>query len=295
MTGSPATDLLSQPLGRRTRELLHRSGLRPVKSLGQNFLVDDNLAAKLAGAALELSPQTIVEIGPGLGALTVPLARSGCRVVAFEKDKKLEGPLRDLMSGFSNFDLRMGDFLDADLGGLTGPETVAVGNLPYYITSPILERLFLAQPPLRAIVVTTQREVADRLTASPGSKEYGSLTVFCSYYVESIEVIARLGPSVFLPPPAVASTALRLIPRRQPPPGVLSEARFFAGVRAALGYRRKSLRRALATAPQTGLDVTDAAAVLAAAGLDPTRRGETLSFDEFVALGNALAQWEPRA
>lgn len=286
------TPLVEMPLAARTRELVTRFALRPVKSLGQNFLTDDNIARKLAGAALELSPATIIEIGPGLGALTVPLARSGARIVGYEKDKKLEGPLRELLSAFPNVELHMADFLKADLTPHLGPDTIAVGNLPYYITSPILEKLLLTQPPLRAIIITVQREVAERLSASPATREYGSLTVFCAYYVRSIEQLARLSPGVFWPQPSVASSALRLIPRRGPPPGVASPPHFFAGLRAAFGYRRKTLRKALTTAPETGLDRTQAEAVLAAAGIQPQRRGDTLTFDEFVALGNALAAQE---
>lgn len=289
---TPATPLLEMSLAARTRELLARHDLRPVKGLGQNFLLDENLASKLARLALDEAPAKVMEIGAGLGALTVPLARAGARVIAYEKDKKLEAPLRDLLRGFADVQLEMGDFLDADLVPHAGAETVAVGNLPYYVTSPILEKLFLTQPPLRAIIVTVQREVAARLLAVPGTREYGSLTAFCAYHVQSVEQVARLGPEVFHPRPAVWSAAVRMVPRREPPEGVRSPECFFAGLRAAFGYRRKTLRRALMTARETALDREAAEAVLSLAGVAPERRGDTLSFEELIALGNALAARE---
>ena len=292
---TPETPLLELSLAARTRELLARHDLRPVKGLGQNFLLDENLAGKLARLALDEAPVTVLEIGAGLGALTVPLARAGATVVAYEKDKKLEAPLRDLLRDFRNVRLEMGDFLDADLAPHAGPDTVAVGNLPYYVTSPILEKLLLTQPPLKAIIVTVQREVAERLLAAPGTREYGSLTAFCAYHVQSVEQVARLTPEVFHPRPSVWSAAVRMVPRRRPPEEVRSPQHFFAGLRAAFGFRRKTLRRALMTARETALDRDAAEAVLGAAGIAPERRGDTLSFEELIALGNALAAQETGA
>lgn len=282
--------LCDLPLPRRTRELQALYGLRPAKSLGQNFLVDPNLADKLVAAAIELAPRRLIEIGPGLGALTVPLARSGLTVVCFEKDRKLEAPLQDLMAPFPNFELVLGDFLRADLTGRTDGETVAVGNLPYYVTTPILERLWGLRPPLRGMVVTVQREVASRLRARPGTPEYGSLTVFAAYCLERLELLAQMPPSVFSPQPGVSSSALVMVPRRGPLEGVRSEECFFRGLRAAFGYRRKTLAQALATAVGE-MDRDAAAGVLIRAGIDPGARGETLGLDEFVALGNELADW----
>lgn len=286
--------LCDWPLSRRTRELQARYGLRPSKSLGQNFLVDGNLAAVLVSAALELGPRRLVEIGPGLGALTVSLAQTGLPVVCFEKDRKLEAPLQDLMAPFPNFELVMGDFLRVDLTGWTDAETVVVGNLPYYVTTPILERLWELRPPVRGMLVTVQREVADRLRARPGTAAYGSLTVFAAYCLQRMEVVAQLPPSVFVPQPGVSSTALRMVPRSHPLIGVRSEEWFFKGLRAAFGYRRKTLAQALATGVE-GLDSETAAHVLQRAGISSGARGETLGLEEFVALGNALADWSGQA
>ncbi len=292
MGEASAGNLLNMSLLARTRHLMARHGLRPVKSLGQNFLIDGNIAQRIASAAVDCGPSCIIEIGPGLGALTRLLADAEVPVIAFEKDRKLKTPLDELLGGLPSVQVRSEDFLKADLSAHLGEGTVACGNLPYYITTPILEKLFLASTPLRAIVVTAQREVVDRIQAAPGSPEYGSLTVFCEYFVECVESVCALRPSVFIPPPSVQSMAVRMTPRRRPPEAVASPEHFFSGLRAAFGYRRKTLKKALATAPQTGLSPADSDAVLAEAAISPQRRGETLSFDEFTALGNALAAWE---
>jgi len=286
--------LLEMALASRTGHLLSRYGLRPVKSLGQNFLIDGNIADMLCAAVSELSPETVIEIGPGLGALTVCLGREGVRVFAIEKDPKLAAPLTELLASFDNVEVSIQDFLNADLSPYLGPETVVAGNLPYYITTPILEKLFSAGESFCGIVVTVQREVAQRIQAREGTREYGALTLFCRFYAQSIETVCQLSPSVFSPVPSVASTALRLIPRGANPEGVHSPEHFFAVVRAAFGYRRKTLRKALSTATGTCLDREGSAAVLSSAGIDPQRRGDTLSFEEFVALGNALATREAR-
>lgn len=286
----PATGALGDlPLAARTRALMRRYDLRPVKSLGQNFLLDDNLAGKLVDAVMAFSPTRVLEIGPGLGALTVPLC-ARCAVVAFEKDRKLEAPLTELLGSHPGFTLQMGDFMEADLGPWLGTGTAVLGNLPYYITTPILEKLLQARPPFAGMVLTMQREVAQRLTAAPGTREFGSLTVFVWYWAAQVRDVCRLGPGVFLPAPDVESRAIAITPRMSPPAEVIDATAFFAGVRAAFGYRRKTLRRALSTAPDLHLDRDAATRVLEEAELDPECRGETLEFGQFVALGNALAR-----
>ena len=274
----------------RTVALCREFGLRPVKSLGQNFLLDENLARKIADAALAYGPEMILEIGPGLGAITLPLAESGLPLDAWEKDPKLAAPLGQVLSAHPNATVHTGDFLDAPLD--TQRPTVAVGNLPYYITTPILERLLEARPAFAGIVVTVQKEVADRLRAAPGASDYSSLTVYCRFFVDSVETVASLPPSVFMPRPGVDSEALALRPRCEAPAEIGHAPSFFRVVRAAFGYRRKTLRKALATAAIPGLDRDGVDALLSVAGIDGGRRGETLDFSEFAALGNALAARE---
>lgn len=280
-----------ESLTARTCRLMREHDLQASKSLGQNFLIDDNLARRIADEALSFRPDGLIEIGPGLGALTVLLAESGLPLTACEKDTRLRPALEELVEGFPGVSLAFGDFLEMDLS--PGPNTVAVGNLPYYITTPILEKLFGLTPPLRGIVVTVQQEVASRIQAGPADgKDYGSLTVFCRYYAERIERVCALPPTVFLPQPGVQSVALAIHPRPEPPGDIASTDHFFRAVRAAFGYRRKTLRKALEVSPRTALDRSLADRVLQVARIDGGRRGEALSFEEFIRLGNALAAVE---
>ncbi len=275
-------------LGRRTQWLKRHFNFRPRKSLGQNFLRDGNVAARLAPSAAQFAPPRVIEIGPGLGALTVPLADGDWDLVAFETDRKLCEALHWLFADLEQVAIRQADFLAADLTGLSGPDTVAIGNLPYYITSPILEKVFEMQPSFAALIITVQQEVAERIRAQPGTKQYGSLTIFCRYYAAQIERLATLPPQAFWPPPQVNSEALCFTLRPQSPDEVESEAAFFAAVRGAFAHRRKTLRNSLKTASLLDLSAEQVEAILAAAGIDGARRGETLDFAEFVILGNAL-------
>ncbi len=276
------------PLGRRTRWLRRHFNFRPRKSLGQNFLVHGSVAQRLVAAVEEFGAQRVVEIGPGLGALTVPLARENWDTIAFESDRQLCEILRWLFSDCERVAIREGDFLAADLTGLAGPDTVVVGNLPYYITSPILEKVFETRPGFAGLVITVQQEVAERLRAQPGTKQYGSLTIFCRYYAAEIQRLATLPPQAFWPSPQVSSQALRMTLRPEPPDGVESEAAFFAAVRGAFAHRRKTLRNSLKTTTILDLSAEQVEALLAEVGIDGSRRGETLDFAEFIALGNAL-------
>lgn len=276
-------------LAGRTRDLLQRHGLRPRKFLGQNFLLNEAKVERIAAAAAEAAGDgPIVEIGAGLGALTVALAAHGNRVVAFEVDRRLEAPLTELLSPFDNVELHLADFLEADLATATaGHSFVAAGNLPYQITTPLLEKLFLT-PLCGALVVTVQREVAQRLGSPPGGKTYGPLTLFCQYYVQTVETICELAPGDFLPEPEVSSTALRLVKRPAPPFAQPDASTFQQVVRAAFNQRRKAVRSALAGSPLLPADRDGVAQALLAAGIDGQRRAETLTMDEFAALGRAL-------
>jgi 16S rRNA (adenine1518-N6/adenine1519-N6)-dimethyltransferase len=283
-------------LGARTRELLQRHDLRLKKSLGQNLLLNQGKAEQIALAALaaadELAAETIIEIGPGLGALTVPLGRSGKRVVAFEIDERLRPALTEVLGGLANVTVCWEDFLHADLAAVAqGQPYVAAGNLPYQITAPLLEKLF-NDPLCRALVITVQKEVAQRLVAEPGAKEYGPLTLFCSYHAAGIETMVRLSPGDFLPAPKVDSVALKLVKRTVPPFAEPGAAQFSRTVRAAFNHRRKSLLSGLALAPQLELTRGQVAAALQQAQLDGGRRAETLTMDELARLALALQQVE---
>jgi 16S rRNA (adenine1518-N6/adenine1519-N6)-dimethyltransferase len=268
--------------------LLRRHGLRPKKRLGQNFLVDRNTLEKIVGAA-ELSPEDeVLEIGPGLGALTRALAERTGRVAAVEVDAGLLPVLQETLDGLANVEVVHADFLDLDLPAFLserfGDRRVkVVANIPYYITSPILERLLAVASRIERILLLVQKEVAARLAARPGTPEYGSLTLFARYHAE-VEIVGRVSRHVFLPPPGVDSAILRLRVRDSPAVRVSHPGLLFEIIHAAFQQRRKTLLNALTGSPTLHLAKEDAEAALNAAGIDPRRRGETLSLEEFAAL-----------
>lgn len=271
------------------KRILSAYGLRPNKALGQNFLVDKNTVDRIMRAVDVRPGDWVIEIGPGLGALTQELASSQGNVVAVEKDGELVRVLTDLFAGRPNVRFVHADALDVDVRALLPtptPERVKiVGNLPYYVTSPLLIALLDTGLPAERIVVMIQREVADRLKARPGTKAYGSLTVGVSWRA-AVESVGRVPPTVFYPAPSVDSEVLLLRPRERPLE-VGDPALFRRVVKAAFGMRRKTLRNALKS-----LDFAhpDLAAALAEAGVDPERRGETLSLEEFGRLSLALSE-----
>ncbi len=269
----------------QVRALLKRYGLRPNRRLGQHFLIDANVLAKVVAAA-ELGPlDNVLEIGPGLGTLTHELARRAGRVVAVELDRALLPVLEETLAGLDNVTVVHGDAVRVDLAALCGGTAAwkVVANLPYGVTGPVVARL-LESGRFALLVVMVQLEVAQRMLAGPGSRDYGAFSVLVRYYAEP-ELVARVPATAFLPPPEVGSAVVRLRARAAPPVDADPRA-FFAVVRAAFGHRRKSLRNAL----QAGLAATarDAGRLPREAGLDGERRGETLSLEEFAALARSL-------
>jgi 16S rRNA (adenine1518-N6/adenine1519-N6)-dimethyltransferase len=273
------------------KTLLRRLGLRPKKSLGQHFLVHPHQVRRLA-AALELGEtDAVVEIGAGLGALTVFLAEAAGRVVALELDPNLARFLKEeLFSQAPRVLVVLQDVLDFDFIGLSaevGAPLKVAGNLPYQITSPLLFKLLRELPALAMAVLMMQQEVGDRLLAPPGSKDYGILSVLMKYHF-TLERLFSLSPANFYPPPQVASVVLRFKPGSLEP-RARDEALLTRVVKAAFGQRRKNLHNALAArAGALGLSPAEISAGLEAAGLDPRRRGETLEVAEFVALADNL-------
>ena len=273
------------------RQQLRRLGIRARKGLGQHFLINEGAADAIVEAALEPGPEALLEIGPGLGVLTGRLVESGLPLVAIEKDEGVAPELARIAREHPNLQVRYQDVLGADLAELTDRgRTVAVGNIPYQITSPLLEKLLTCEPPFAAIVLMLQREVAQRLAAEPGTREYGALTLLARFYAGRPEVIAELSPRSFHPPPKVHSVVLRLTPRTPTIEEPACRELFFAIVRAAFGQRRKQLKNALSSAPGLALDKPQAEAALLSVRITPERRGETLSLEEFVALTQAVEE-----
>lgn len=280
----------------RTREILEKYGFSFKKSLGQNFLIDTNILRKIVDVA-ELSSETgAIEIGPGIGALTEQLARRAKKVVAFEIDKRLLPILEDTLSPYGNVRIIHQDVLKADIHRVIAEEftdvadIMVVANLPYYVTTPIVMKLLTDNLPIRGIVVMLQKEVADRISAQPGTKDYGSLSIAIQYYTEA-EKIMTVPRTVFIPQPNVDSAVIRLMKRKQPPVDVDDESFFFQVVRANFAQRRKTILNNLISNLPNGKAIKEKIErILTEKGIDPRRRGETLTMEEFAVLSNALRE-----
>jgi len=269
--------------------LLKRHDVRTNKSLGQNFLLDRNTLERIVDAAGLTGEEAVLEIGPGLGALTRLLAERARCVAAVEVDAGFIRVLSETVADLPNVRVEHADFLKLDLRAWAAenlaplPASV-VANVPYYITTPILSALLETPGLWRVIVVLVQKEVAERLRAGPGTPDYSSLSVYARFRAE-VEIVGMVPRGVFFPPPKVDSAIVRLTPRAVPAVPVRDPRRFEQVVRAAFGQRRKTLSNALAAVPGWGKD--GARAALEAAGIDPQLRGETLTMEDFAALSDA--------
>jgi len=268
-----------------TKHILKAFGLRASKRLGQNFLIDPATVADIVRAGEITAEDRVLEIGPGIGTLTQGIAETGAKVVAVELDKKLPAVLAETLATYDNVDIVPGDILKVDLNELMGKEPFkVVANLPYYITTPIIMSLLEKRLPITRLVAMVQKEVAERMTASPGGKDYGSLSVAVQYF--TVPAIVRLVPAKsFFPAPEVESAVIACRVRESPPVETRSEEMFFRVVKAAFGQRRKTAANALKGA---GFDKEKICSALEANKIDATRRGETLSIAEFAALADYL-------
>ncbi len=272
--------------------VLQRHGFSTRKGLGQHFLISSKaLRAVLDACALDDSAP-VLEVGPGVGTLTRALAEAGAHVTAVELDARAVSVLAETVGGFPDVHVVQADILKVDLPALFGEARwTVVGNLPYYITTPVIARMLEYTRHIIRAVFMVQREVADRLQASPGSKIYGSLSVFVQTYA-AVERVAIVPHGAFLPPPTVDSAVVRLTMYDQPRVPLVLQPRFFRVVRAAFGQRRKTLENALAGGGILHGDRAAIAAALATAGIPPGIRGETLGIDEFLRLTEAVGSAE---
>lgn len=266
------------------------------KKLGQNFLTDYGVIEDIAIGAKISEEDHVIEIGPGIGVLTVELAEYAGLVTAVEIDKKLIPILSQTLVGIDNVEIINDDILKTDLQAIIEKARAEnpnlkrvkiVGNLPYYITTPIIMKLLESEVPAESITVMMQKEVADRLTAKPGKKAYGAITVAVDYYCTS-EVITQVPAECFIPKPKVDSTVLRLDLRDEKPVQLADETVFFEVIKAAFGQRRKTLLNCLTGYRE--MTKEEAGDVLESAGIDPIRRGETLSTEDFAALANKICE-----
>lgn len=267
-----------------TLHIMRSFKLRTKKKLGQNFLVDETIVNKIAAAA-DLSPgETVLEVGPGIGTLTQSLAETGANVIAVEIDRGLLPILDKTLDGYENVRIINKDILQLDITEAVGNQTFkVVANLPYYITTPIIFALLEQNLPIERLVIMVQKEVAERMTAKPGGKEYGALSVAIQYYTEP-KLAFTVPATAFIPSPNVES-AVVVCKLREKPPVDVDEKLFFRVVKAAFSVRRKMLNNAL---KNMGISSEEVAAWLERAQIDGKRRGETLSQSEFGRLANTF-------
>lgn len=270
-----------------TTHILKAFGLHMSKKLGQNFLIDAGIVQGIVDAAQIRPGDHVLEIGPGIGTLTQGLAEAGADVTAVELDKKLPAVLAETLKAYDHVRIVPGDILKVDIPALMGTEPFkVVANLPYYITTPILMTLLERRLPITTMVTMVQKEVAERMTARPGSRSYGALSVAVQYYTEP-EIVLNVPPRSFIPAPEVDSVVIACRVRSVPAVRVSEEKMFFRVVRAAFGQRRKTLANALRGGGFPKEQVRDA---MERAQMDPQRRGETLSLEEFGRLADAFAE-----
>lgn len=263
-----------------------RFDIKMSKKLGQNFLIKRGIVDEIVHAA-ELTPgEPVLEVGPGIGTLTQGLAQSGADVTAIELDRRLLEVLDTTLASYDNVRIVHGDVLKLDVPTFMNHKPFkVVANLPYYITTPIIMSLLESKLPIERLVVMVQKEVALRMVAKPGTKDYGALSVAVQYYTEP-DIVLDVPPKSFLPAPAVTSSVIRCVLRDKPPVDVIDEKLFFRVVKAGFAQRRKTFANTMKT---TGLSKDRIEELLAKANIDGQRRGETFTLQEFADVANAWA------
>ena len=273
-------------------QLRAKHDFRHSKSLGQNFLSDKNIIDAIIEGSEIGAEDLVIEIGPGMGVLTAAAAECASRVVAVEIDRHLIPILTETLENYDNVEIINADVMKTDLSEVvekyrTSGKVRIIGNLPYYITTPIVMKLLEERVPADSITIMMQKEVADRIKASPGSKTYGALSVAVGFYC-TVRHIANAPKEVFVPRPKVDSTVIRLDVRQERPVELVDEKLFFETIKKGVGQRRKTLLNSLTGI--RGMPKESIAAVLADCGIDFRRRAETLSMSEFADLANEIAQ-----
>lgn len=276
--------MLDQLTPTAATDLLRRHDIAPNRRLGQNFLIDPNTARRIVRLAGIESGDSVLEIGPGLGSLTVAMAAVGARIVAVEVDVRVADALAEVIDDAPDVQVVVADALEVDLEVLCPPQTKLVANLPYSVATPLLLRVLDEVSAVRSGLVMVQREVGERWAAKPGGREYSATTLHVDYLAEA-EVVGEVPPTVFLPRPKVASVLVGFRRRDHPPVKVDDPADFMAFVKGAFGHRRKTLRNALAAA---GHDRDAAVRALAEVGLSPDVRPERVDIEGFAGLYRRL-------
>ena len=263
-----------------------RFDIKMSKKLGQNFLIKRGIVDEIVKAADLQEGDSVLEIGPGIGTLTQGLAQSGANVTAIELDTRLLEVLDTTLAQYNNVTIVHGDVLKLDVLSIMHHKPFkVVANLPYYITTPIIMSLLESRLPIERLVVMVQKEVALRMVAKPGTKDYGALSVAVQYYTKP-DIVLDVPPKSFLPAPAVTSSVIRCVLRDKPPVDVVDEKLFFRVVKAGFAQRRKTFVNTMKT---TGLSKDRIEELLAKANIDGQRRGETFTLQEFADVANAWA------
>ena len=276
----------------RTKEVLARYNMSAKKKFGQNFLIDGNVLEGIVEAAGITDKDCVLEIGPGIGSLTQYLAEAAERVVAVEIDKTLLPVLDDTLSEYDNVTIINNDVLKVDIDGIVeeyneGRPIKVVANLPYYITTPIIMKLFESGALIESITVMVQKEVADRMAAGPGNKDYGSLSLAVGFYAEA-QTVMDVPPSSFIPQPNVGSAVVRLTRYTEPKVRVRDSGYLFELIRTSFNQRRKTLSNSLSNNASLGVSRDDVTRALVSMGIDERARGETLTLEQFAELSDIL-------
>ena len=277
---------------KNTIEIIQKYEFNFQKKFGQNFLIDTHVLDKIIRAAGVTKEDFVLEIGPGIGTMTQYLAEAAGKVCAVEIDRNLIPILSETLAGYDNVTVINEDILKVDVERLAREENggrpiKVVANLPYYITTPIIMGLFESHVPIDNITIMVQKEVADRMQTGPGSKDYGALSLAVQYYADPY-IVANVPPNCFMPRPKVGSAVIRLTRHSEPPVQVDDEALMFRLIRASFNQRRKTLQNGLGNAPELSFTKEEIAGAIAAMGLSPTVRGETLTLSQFAELSNRL-------
>ncbi len=281
---------LSNP--RKTIEIIQKYEFAFQKKFGQNFLIDGHVLDKIIAAAKIGKDDFVLEIGPGIGTMTQYLAEAAGKVTAVEIDRALIPILNETLAEYDNVTVINEDVLKVDIRKLAeeqngGKPIKVVANLPYYITTPIIMGLFESHVPVDSITVMVQKEVAQRMQALPGSKDYGALSLAVQYYAEPY-IVANVPPNCFMPRPNVGSAVIRLTRYSQPKVSVKDEALMFRIIRASFNQRRKTLQNGLNNSPEITASKEQIAEAIASLGVSPSVRGEALTLEQFALLADAL-------
>ena len=286
------TEKLSNP--KKTIEVIQKHGFDFQKKFGQNFLIDPHVLDKIIAAAGITKDDFVLEIGPGIGTMTQYLAEAAREVTAVEIDRNLIPILEETLAEYDNVTVINQDILKLDLEALSqekngGRPIKVVANLPYYITTPIIMGLYESHVPVNSITVMVQKEVAQRMQAGPGSKDYGALSLAVQYYA-SPYIAANVPPNCFMPRPNVGSAVIHLESYQNPPVSVKDEKLMFALIRASFNQRRKTLQNGLNNSQELSFTKEQIAEAIEKMGLSPSVRGEALTLEQFAKLSDLLAE-----